>query len=601
MLHRGPDGEGYYWDETICLGMRRLSIIDLEGGQQPISNEDGTIQLVCNGEIYNYHALKHDLQRHGHHFSTGSDVEVIVHLYEEYGEAALHHLRGMFALALWDVKNRKLLLARDRLGIKPLYYAQVGPRLYFASEIKALLASSEVPRRVNTAMLDGYLALQYVPGPQTLFEGIFKLLPGHYMVWQDEASKIERYWDLEFVTERRDMREADIYEAWQAHLQESVRLHLISDVPVGSLLSGGIDSSLVSALMAQETGGHCQTFTVGFEHTAFDERPFARRVATALGTVHHDIVTPTDTVQLLPHLIWLMEEPVADQAALPTYLICKFAAEHVKVVLTGEGGDEIGGGYPRYGWFRLAKRLQNILPTIRPDNRLLQWLAHHSRRERLAHQLQLMICNLPDRERHLRWVGNFTPEQRMSLRLDRERAQGAQSAVDQLVDGYLRQGDQTNIIHALMYLDTKTWLVDDVLTKVDKMSMGASLEVRVPLLDHRLLEFAATIPAALKIRYFGTKRLIRKAAATVLPPETVRRPKQAFRVPVGSWLRHGMREFMHDTLLSSRSLQRGYFAPDGVKTLVEEHDTSRHDHHQQLWNLLTLELWHQTFIDIPNT
>lgn len=603
MRHRGPDGEGYYLDEKISLGMRRLGIIDLAGGTQPLSNEDGTVHLVCNGEIYNYRELHCALRRKGHRFATESDAEVIVHLYEEYGEEAVQHLRGMFAFALWDTKAAKLLLVRDRLGIKPLYHTAIGSRLYFASEIKALLACPEVPRRVNTAMLGMHLTLQYVPGPQTLFEGIMKLRPGHYLRVQDGSCTEVQYWDVTFAEGPCHLREDEVAEALQAQLHEAVRLHLRSDVPVGSLLSGGVDSSLVVALMVQASGERHKTFTIGYDQASFDERPYARRVAAALGTEHYDtVVTPADVIQTLPSLIWLLEEPVADQAALPTYLICQLAAEHVKVVLTGEGGDELGGGYPRYGWFRLAKRLQRFLPPMRPDNLLCRYLDASRRQDWLSRRVQSMCCDLTDGQRHLRWVGNFTPEQCGALLADEKAGHEVEEAVTRVIETFLHRGAKTDSLHALMYLDMKTWLVDDVLTKMDKMSMGTSLEARVPLLDHQLVEFMASLPSTFKIRRLGTtKRLLRHAAATVLPPAIARRPKQAFRVPIGLWLRGSMREFVRDTLLSVRATQRGYFNPTHLTTMVDEHETGRKDHTQRLWNLLTLELWHQTFIDTPST
>jgi asparagine synthase (glutamine-hydrolysing) len=597
MAHRGPDGEGYYLGDGVSLGMRRLSIIDVEGGQQPIANEDETVQMVCNGEIYNFRELRRFLETKGHRFRAGSDAEVIVHLYEEYGEAGIHALRGMFAFALWDERRRKLILGRDRLGIKPLYYATVGERVFFASEVKGLLACPEVRRSVNETMLGVYLTLQYVPGPETLFRGILKVPPGHYLVITGGEVRVVRYWDLVFAEPDRTLKEEEVQGEFEAALRESVSAHLVSDVPLGVLLSGGVDSSVVTALMSREVGARCRTFTVGFPDLGVDERPHARRVAAAFGTDHHELEVQASPADELPKVIWLMDEPVADAAALPTYLICRSAAREVKVLLTGEGGDELCGGYPRYAWLRVARTLHRFLPPLQPDGRVSHLLFNEDRGGWLSRRLVALLCDIPDGERHLRLVANFTREQQRALVSPEAHWWGDGGLALQLVEGVLNDVGREPVVHALMYLDVRTWLVDDVLLKVDRMSMGASVEARVPLLDHRLMELVAVLPHTFKVRGFQTKRLLRQAARGLLPKRTARRRKQAFRVPVARWLREALGDFARDTLLSVRARQRGYFRPAQVALMLDLHQKGRRDYSQALWNLLTLELWHRMFID----
>ena len=597
MSHRGPDGEGYYFGDGISLGMRRLSIIDVKTGQQPIASEDGTIQLICNGEIYNFRELRRFLQAKGHRFRAGSDVEVIVHLYEEYGEAGIHALRGMFAFALWDDRRKRLILGRDRLGIKPLYYTTVGGRVFFASEAKALLVCPEVPRCVNETMLGTYLTLQYVPGPETLFRGILKVPPGHYLVVTGPDIRVVRYWELVFAEPDRSLKEEEVHGEFETALREAVSLHLLSDVPLGVLLSGGVDSSVVTALMSLEVGAGCRSFTVGFPDLGLDERPHARRVAAALGTDHHELEVQASPVDELPKVIWLMDEPVADAAALPTYLICRSAARDVKVLLTGEGGDELCGGYPRYAWLRIARTLHRFLPALRRDGAVSRLMFDTDREGWLPRRLEALLCDISDGERHLQLVANFTREQQRGLVSPQACWWGNGDLALDLVEGVLDAVGRDPIVHALMYLDVRTWLVDDVLLKMDRMSMGASVEARVPLLDHKLMELVALLPHTFKVRGLQTKRLLRQAASALVPKKTARRRKQAFRVPIARWLRESLHDFARDILLSARARERGYFRPAQVALILDRHQSGTTDYSQALWNLLTLELWHQMFID----
>jgi asparagine synthase (glutamine-hydrolysing) len=599
MVHRGPDAAGAYLDNHVGLGIRRLSIIDLDTGNQPVCNEDRTVWVVFNGEIYNYCELRRLLEGKGHRFSTAGDTEVLVHLYEEYGEEGVHLLRGMFAYALWDVRRRRLLIARDRLGIKPLYYAETPGGLAFASEAKALLMHPAVRAEADLESLDLYLTFQYVPGPATMFRGIRKLPPGHLLIAEGSRIELRRYWDTVFWVGERGVDLDDAADELKQLFTEAVRAHLVSDVPIGVLLSGGIDSSAVVGAMT-EIGMSPRTFSVGFDipglHNELEE---ARVVAKHFGTEHHEIVLQADVAELLPKLMWHMDEPIADPAALPTYLLCRFAQEHVRVVLTGEGGDELVAGYPRYSWFIVAKRLERLLPSSL--RRALLPLARvaplDSRRRKALHNI---LWDADTSARHVRWIANF--DQGLKARV-MAGTNGPASNInaERLARGYL--GDDTpslpDLVHRLMALDIHTWLVDDILAKVDRMSMAASIEARVPFLDHHLMEFMAALPVSVKIRTFGTKQLLRRAMKTVLPQRTLRRRKHAFLVPVDAWLRGPLRNFVGDALLSPTALGRGWFNESAINAIFNAHMAGEEGFGQPLWNLLCLELWAQAFLDRP--
>lgn len=600
IAHRGPDDEGHYLDEDVALGVRRLSIIDIQGGRQPIHNEDGTIWVGFNGEVYNFQELRGFLERKGHRFYTRTDTEVIVHLYEEYGEACVHPLRGMFAFAIWDRRAKKLFLARDRLGIKPLYYTNTGGKLVFGSEIKAILEHPDVQREVDLEALDLYLTLQYVPAPLTMFKGIYKLPPGHYLVCEKGELRISRYWDVVYCDAERFVDEDSAAEEFLGILKEAVRLRLISDVPLGALLSGGIDSATVVALMSGEAVDPVRTFTVGFDVAGeYNELKLARLTARRFEAEHREVIVRASAAEVLPKLIWHMDEPVADQAALPTYLICRFARQFVTVVLTGEGGDELLGGYPRYAWFRVAKAFQRFVPSIIREGLMLKLADVMPIGFRNKKRLVDLLAERDDLDRHLGWVGNFPWEERQKLYKGSLKAGRSteSDAAREVFERYLVCKEQIGLVHSLMYLDLKTWLVDDILTKVDKMSMAVSLEARVPLLDHKLVEFVAGLPSKLKVRSFGTKRMLRKAMQGLLPKAVVHGKKHAFLVPATEWFRGELAGFAKEVLLSPESQRRRYFDHQYVRWMVEEHAAGRKNFGQQLWNLLCLELWHQIFID----
>jgi asparagine synthase (glutamine-hydrolysing) len=593
VAHRGPDGEGYFVGDGISLGMRRLSIIDPAGSDQPIWSEDRRVLTVFNGEIYNYRALRPFLEKHGHSFRTAGDTETVVHLYEEYGDAGVHLLRGMFAYALWDSSRRRLLLARDRLGIKPLYYAQCGARLVFASEIKALLAVPEVSRELDLEALHLYLTLQYVPGPATILKAVRKLPPGHLLVWQDGQVTLQRYWDVVLETGERRVDAEAAAEEFRGLFEESIALHRISDVPLGILLSGGIDSAAVTGMLAR-VSGRVKTFTVGFDAEATDgELTEARALARHFGTDHHEIIMGPALADALPGIVRMQDEPVADPAAIATFFICQFAARFVKVVLTGEGSDELLGGYPRYGWLRLGEQLRRWPGATSAAAALLRALPGDVRNGRLPRRMGTLVGSTSLLRRHLDWVAVMSDDTQQAL------AGGpGWAAADQRLGERLHHvsGDP---VHELMYLDFHTWLPDDVLAKTDRMSMAVSVEARVPFLDHRLVEFAASLPAAAKVSSVGTKALLRRALRHDLPARTLGRRKRAFLVPLRQWLDGELRDVVADTLTASAARSRGLFSPTAMARLLEAQRHGRQDHSRALWTLLTLELWLRHVLDAP--
>jgi len=598
LIHRGPDDSGVYQAPGVALGIRRLSIIDVPGGHQPITNEDGTVVVVFNGEIYNHRELRARLEGQGHRFRTRSDTEVLVHLYEEYGYAGVHLLQGMFAFAIWDTKRRRLLLARDRLGIKPLYYTETNDGLVFASEAKALFEHPDVKPEIALDALDLYLSLRYVPGPDTLFRDVKKLQPGHLLIYENGRTEIRRYWELVLGDFQPAVNLDEAVEEFDALLRDAVRAHLISDVPIGALLSGGLDTSAVTALARQATGRPVTTFTVGFDLPgAHNELAEARATARHLGTDHHELVIKPDAAELLPKLAWHLDEPVADPAALPTYLICRFARESVPVVLTGEGGDELLAGYPRYVWFARARRLERALPRWLREDVLLPLGRLAPVGSRYHRALDNLLGERDDAARHLHWVAGLDPGILPGLLSPDLRAAVRPRRAAQLLATYLGSGDSGAVVQQLMALDVHTWLVDDVLHKMDRMSMAASVEARVPFLDHRLVEFVASLPLRVKLANLGTKTLLKRAMPPLLPAATIRRRKHAFQVPLDQWVSGPLAGFVRDVLLDPRARARGWFDPKGVAALLAPQRNGRPADGQSVWTLLCLELWAREFLD----
>jgi asparagine synthase (glutamine-hydrolysing) len=596
IAHRGPDAAGYHVATGIGLGHRRLSIIDLSTGDQPLTNENGTIWTIFNGEIYNFADVRAELVAHGHRFRTGSDTEVIVHGYEQWGERCVDKFRGMFAFAVWDATARRLLLARDRLGVKPLYYTEIpGRGIVFGSELKSLLEDPDVPREWHAGALDAYLTLLYIPAPATIYRGIHKLPPAHVLIAEKGTIRTSRYWDLEFTGDGDNRRESEYLERLDALLAESVRLRQISDVPLGAFLSGGIDSSAVAAYMVETSDRPPVTISVGFDHAAYDELAHAKHLAEHLGCEFHPRTVTPDIVSLLPKLAWHFDEPFADSSAVPTYYVSKAARELVTVALSGDGGDELWAGYARHRVERWEQRARTALgPAAGAAGRLARALPLSITGARaLGH----LAVNSADAYAIKHAYGMFEPDAKARL-YSPDFAASVRDAdpFATFRDIYDRCGSKDPLDRAL-YVDVHTYMVDDILTKVDRMSMAVSLEAREPLLDHALLEFAATVPTSLKLRDGKGKYLLRRALERRVPHEILDRGKHGFEAPIGEWLRGPLLPMAGDVLRDGRLRDRGIFDDREVARLWNEHRAGRADHRHRLWQLLMLELWFRQFID----
>jgi asparagine synthase (glutamine-hydrolysing) len=602
--HRGPDDEGLYLDEHAALGHRRLSIVDLAAGHQPLANEEESIWIVFNGEIYNHADLRPVLEAAGHQYRTRSDTETIVHAYEQWGDGCVERLRGMFAFALWDAHRRRLLLARDRLGVKPLYWSRVGDRLLFGSEIKSLLASGLIVPRARASALPELLGTRYLSGEETLFEGIHRVMPGHTLVFENGEVRVRQYWEIPVGQPAEDLtaqRDADLVDRFRALLEESVRLRLMADVPLGMFLSGGLDSSAIAALMAGMIDRPLQTFSVAFEDRAFSELDYARHVSTAIKADAHEIVIDdNDFFGALPRLLWHEDEPIAHPSSVPLYFVSELASRHVKVVLTGEGSDELLAGYGKYpralvNW-RAAKAYAMVPEAMR------SWVAHSvvpSMPGTLARYAKRSFLAMP-RTAEAMFFDNFA-----SIGVARQRtllaSQYAALATPEQAYGASRAffdkpSANSTLLDRLLYTDLKTYLVE-LLMKQDQMSMAASIESRVPFLDHRLVEFVATLPPRLKLRGFTTKWILRDAVKRVLPAEILRRRKMGFPVPFALWMRGRWQSVARDVLLDRRTRERGIVDPAAVDRLIADHASGAQEGGDAIWSLMNLELWYRTFID----
>ncbi|HYG81186.1 MAG TPA: asparagine synthase (glutamine-hydrolyzing), partial [Pyrinomonadaceae bacterium] len=558
IAHRGPDDQGVMVGDQVALGMRRLSIIDLAGGRQPIHNEDGSVSVVFNGEIYNYRDLQRELEARGHRFRTNSDTETIAHAYEEYGARCVEHLRGMFAFAVWDERRRALTLARDRVGKKPLYYTLTPDGTFvFGSELKSLLQHPRVGRETDAEALDAYFTFGYVPDPLSIFRGVKKLPPGHHLTLSGGELTIERYWDFTYdAPAPAEAREEDYLEELRALLSESVRLRLVADVPLGAFLSGGVDSSTIVGLMARHTSRPVKTFSIGFHEDSFNELKYARAAAREFGTDHHEFIVTPEICDVVDELAWHFDEPFADSSAIPTYVVSKLAREHVTVVLSGDGGDELFAGYTRYATDQRRSGFARLPRVVREQ--VMQPLSR-----RLPHgawgRNYLGNVALPPLERYRDSVSVFTglgklslytPDFGETLRRAGRTLEGFGAHAARVATG--------EPLDALLYIDSKTYLPGDILTKVDRMTMAASLEARAPLLDHKLIEFVTRIPARLKMRGGETKRVLKRAVEDFVPPEILERPKQGFGVPIQQWINHQLRGRIRETLTSRRACERGH-------------------------------------------
>jgi len=589
IVHRGPDDWGHYLEGPLGIGMRRLSIIDLSTGHQPIHNEDRTVWTVFNGEIYNFVELRPELEKKGHRFYTNTDTEVIVHLWEEHGPDFVQHLRGMFGIAVWDTKTKTLMLVRDRLGIKPLYYAEIPDGLFFGSELKSLLAHPSVPHEVDYSAIGEYLELQYISPPRSAIKGIAKLKPGHHALFQKGTLTVGEYWDA--VPQPEDRPFGEFREELEATLTEAVRLRLVADVPLGVFLSGGIDSSTVVALMARLMGEPVKSFSIGFDYESFDELKYARLIAKHFGTDHHEEIVHPDAIELLPKLVWHYDEPFADSSAIPTYYVCRMARKHVTVVLSGDGGDELFGGYTRYLLMRKYEQFDRLLGPLRPS------LFNAARRLPLSLRHRALLARLmkPLPEIYRDWVSFFTPTWRQALAPFPPLGGGNGHTEDWRT--YWDRAAEVPFTARLLYIDLKTYLPNDILTKVDRASMAVSLEARVPILDHKVVELAARIPLQYKLNGEVSKFILKHVIEPWMPVGFLKRPKMGFGVPLVEWFRKELKDYVRDRLLSQQARDRGLFDMKFVEELITMHQSGRADLSAFLWSLLFLEEWHCQFID----
>ncbi|MBL8190940.1 MAG: asparagine synthase (glutamine-hydrolyzing) [Acidobacteria bacterium] len=602
LVHRGPDDAGSFIDGGIGLGHRRLSIVDLGGGHQPMTNEDGQIQIVFNGEIYNHRDHRPMLESRGHRYRTSSDTETIIHLYEEFGTEAVQYLRGMFAFAMWDGGKQRLLIARDRLGVKPVYYtlSQDG-ELFFASEIKALIEARAVKPELNYDVLSDFAANRYTSGEETLFRGVRRLPPGHTLVWQDGKVEIARFWDVSFAKHESPLSDREYIEQFDQLFRESVRLRLMADVPLGMFLSGGIDSTAIAGVMSKLVSDPIKTFSVAFAEREANELEFARMAARAFKTEHHEIVvSPKEFFDALPAMVYQEDEPIAHPSSIPLYFVSKLAADHVKVVLTGEGSDELLAGYDKYRKtiynLALGRAYNSVIPS--PLRGLVKQVIENGSgalaiRQKLA---RTFLCVPSDIESiYFDNFSVFSRSRQQSLFTAETRARMTESDPYRTSLALMGEADAVTMLDQLLAADMKTYL-HELLMKQDQMSMAASIESRVPFLDHKLVEFAARLPERMKLRGLTTKYILRQAMADKIPAEILTRKKMGFPVPVGAWLRGEFRSLLDEYVLGTRAMERGIFEPDFVRNLVARHEAGE-NHAERLWMLMNFEIWQRRFLD----
>ncbi|MBK8812042.1 MAG: asparagine synthase (glutamine-hydrolyzing) [Acidobacteria bacterium] len=596
ITHRGPDEQGTIVKDRAALGMRRLSIIDLKSGQQPIFDCSGNLAIVFNGEIYNYRDLKKDLEARGHKFKTHSDTETIVHAYEEFGADCVKFLRGMFAFAIYDFRDESLFIARDRVGKKPLFYSLMrNGDLVFGSELKSLLEFG-IDREIDYAALDSYLTFGYVPEEFCIFKGVRKLLPGHFLKFQNGSVTTNQYWDFDYSGTDDAKTEAEYVELVRDKLREAVRIRLVSEVPLGAFLSGGVDSSSIVALMSEFSETPVKTFSIGFNEDTFSELKFARVAAKRFNTEHHEFIVTPDLVEVVDQLVWHFDEPFADSSALPTFMVSKMAREFVTVVLTGDGGDELFAGYTRYAIDKRRSGLEKLPASVRRS--LLRPLSEALPAGAKGRNF-LYNTSLDAVDRYIDSVSHFGKLKKPSLysssmRTNLDGRDGGAEAIFRDHASKPSSGDPTD---RLLYLDGKTYLPSDILTKVDRMSMAASLEARAPLLDHELIELVQKIPAGLKLKGLETKYIFKKAMEGIVPDEILYREKQGFGVPINEWINAELKNRIREDLRARKTVERGYFEAKYIETLLDEHERGRRDHSHSLWILWMLELWHRRYVD----
>jgi asparagine synthase (glutamine-hydrolysing) len=603
MVHRGPDSEGLFATTGVALGMRRLAIIDLVTGEQPAHNEDRSVSVILNGEIYNYRELRTSLEKRGHSFRSASDTEVLPHLYEEYGDAIVDHLNGMFAFALWDSRRRRLLIARDRFGEKPLYWGVFDKTLLFASEPKVLLAHPAVRPSLNLQALRQYLSFDYVPAPLSIYEGINKLPAAHKLTLEGGSVNVERYWRLSYETKQPVPSEREAAEHLRELMADAVRLRLVSDVPLGVLLSGGVDSSTIAALAVRASSEAVKTFSISFAEASFDESAYARGVAKFLGTDHHEErLSANLAANLVSEIGSWMDEPFSDPSLVPTYLLSRFTRKHVTVALGGDGGDELFAGYQMYAGHRWAEVYKHVPAALRHGfvEPLVRLLPVKTKNLSFDYKAVRFVtgANYDTVARHHIWFGSFTPDQQQQLLTP-----AALDASDNEIYADARviaaECEDDDLVTRMQSVDTRLYLAEDILTKVDRASMAVSLEVRAPFLDPRVAEYAASLPCNYKLRRMKTKYILKKAVRDMLPGFVTRRGKKGFGVPVAEWLKFNLRPLARDLLSSERVRRAGVFNPEYVARLQDEHERGVANHRKLLWTLLMFELWHESFVETP--
>lgn len=602
--HRGPDDEGTYFADHVALGMRRLSIIDVVGGHQPIANEDETCWVVLNGEIFNYRELRAQLLERGHQFRTHTDTEVIVHAYEEWGEACPERLNGQFAFAIWDKPRQRLFLARDRVGIKPLYYTENAGNLIFGSELRVVLTHPAVPRELDLAAVDAYLSYEHVPTPLSIIQGVAKLPPGCTLTYDSSAGvRVNRYWDVDLsLSETGEAKsEGEWTEMLADTFRRSVRMELVSDVPLGVFLSGGLDSSAIAALMMQEAGGSVQSFSIAFEDASFDESPYARQVASHLGTLHREEVLSQQMMwDLVPQLADILDEPLGDSSVIPSYLLSRFARRHVTVALGGDGGDELFAGYSTLQAHRLTDYYNRVPGFLR--HRLIGPLvnalpvSHNNLSFDFKAKRFVQGADEPVHVRHHQWLGSFTQAEKAALyRPEVAAALQGQDALA-MAAAYYQGSSAKGELNRVLHMDMKLYLESDILMKVDRASMANSLEARVPFLNLEMLELANRLPIELKLKGLTRKYLLRRIMKGVLPDNIINRPKKGFNIPVAKWFRHELKGLLLDTLSRDRVQRQGLFRYEAVEALLSQHFSGKRDNRKQLWTLLVLQLWYDRWM-----
>ncbi len=602
LVHRGPDQSGTYLNDAVALGHRRLSIIGIDNGRQPITNEDGSVVIIFNGEIYNYLELRQRLIGGGHRFVTNTDTEVIVHLYEELGVEAFTELNGMFAIAIWDARRSQLVLCRDRLGVKPLYYYATDDRLVFASELKGIVALGDVPKRVSPMAIDAYLTFQYIPHPMSIYEGIAKLSPGTYAIWHNGAMEIRPYWSPDFNREDNNVTEGEWSERLTDLLTDAVKLRMQSEVPLGAFLSGGIDSSIIVGLMKEVSNSSVHTFSIGFPIAEFDETGYARSVAQHLGVNHEVFIVEPRAIDILPQLVWHFDEPFSDSSAIPTWYVSQLTKQHVTVALTGDGGDELFAGYHRYQAIKVAQAIQQLPGFVRSflGAHFWQQLPVSPYKRSFLRRLKrfLGIVNQSPCDLYFAMLATFNAADHLSLYTDEyAKAVGLFDSFDYIREA-MGKSNYRDLVTSSTLTDLTTYLPCDLMTKVDIASMAHGLECRQPFLDFRVVELAAQIPLKYKLARGRTKRILVDTFRRFLPKEVQTRPKMGFGVPIVHWLRGPLADFSRDVLTDSRTVQRGIFLPKTVKALLDDHIGGRQDNANKLWALLVLELWQREWIDV---